>query len=68
VKFAVVAPLVSTPLHSAGSAKSSFSQSTEICSSRIANGELTQLNPIWSMALVNQSAARAAGVPPPITK
>jgi hypothetical protein len=68
VKFAVVAPVVSTPLQSAGSSKSCFSQSTEICSSRIANGELIQLNAIWSIALVNQSAASAAGVPPPITK
>ena len=42
--------------------------SSEISSSRIANGELTQLNAIWSIELVSQSAASAAGVPPPITK
>jgi hypothetical protein len=59
---------VSTPLQSSGRSKSSFSQSTEICSSRLANGELTQLNATWSSALVSQSAPRAAGVPPPITK
>jgi len=57
-----------TPLHSAGSPKSSFSQPTETCSSCIASGELTQLNAIWSSALASQSAASAAGVPPPITK
>ena len=68
VKFAIVAPLVKTPLHAAGSPNSSLSQSSEICSSRMANGELTQLKAIWSSALVSQSAARAAGVPPPITK
>ena len=46
VTFAIVAPLVSTPLHAAGSPNSSFSQPSAICSSRIANGELTQLNAI----------------------
>ena len=40
----------------------------EICSSRIANGELTQLNAIWSSAPLSQSAASDAGVPPPMTK
>jgi hypothetical protein len=51
-----------------GARKSAFSHSTEICSSRIANGELIQLNAIWSSAPASQSAASAAGVPPPITK
>ena len=66
--MAAVAPLVNTPLHAAGRPNSSFNQSTEICSSRIANGERTQLKAIWSTALVSHSAASAAGVPPPITK
>ena len=35
VKFAIVAPLVKTPLHAAGSPNSSLSQSSEICSSRM---------------------------------
>ncbi len=68
VKFADVAPLVKAPLHAGGSPNSSCSQATATCSSRIAKGELTQLNAIWSIALVHQSAASAAGVPPPITK
>ena len=68
MKFADVAPLVRAPLHAAGRPNSSCSHATATCSIRIANGELTQLNAIWSIALVHQSAASAAGVPPPITK
>ena len=68
MKFAVVAPVVSAPPHSAGSAKSSFSQPTATVSSRVASGEPTQLNAFWSSAVASQSAPSAAGVTPPVTK
>ena len=68
MKFADVAPVVSTPPHSAGSSKSSFSQSIATVSSRVASGEPTQLNAFWSSAVASQSAPRAAGVTPPVTK
>ena len=68
MKLAAVAPVVSAPPHSAGSAKSSFSQSSATVSRRVPSGEPTQLKAFWSSAVASQSAPSAAGVTPPVTK
>ena len=68
MRLAIVAPVVRTPPHSAGSSKSSFSQSTATRSSRVPSGEPTLLKAFWSSAVVSQSAPSAAGVTPPVTK
>ena len=67
-KLAIVAPVVSTPPHAAGSPKSSFNQSIDTCSSRPASGEETHAPGFWSSAVASQSAPSAAGVVPPSTK
>src|SRR5688500_3268869 len=59
MRLAVVAPVERAPPHSAGSSKSSFSQSTATRSSRVPSGEPTLLKAFWSSA---------AGVTPPVTK
>ena len=68
MKFAIVAPVVSTPPQLVGSRNSSFSQSRATRSAREPIGELTQLNEFWSNVEASQSAPRAAGVAPPVTK
>ena len=67
-KFAIVAPVVSTPPHAGGSPNSSFSHPTATCSSRPASGVATHAPEFWSSVEVSQSAPRAAGVVPPFTK
>ena len=68
MKLAAVAPVVSAPPQSAGSAKSSLSQSRATVSRRVPSGEPTQLKAFWSSAVASQSAPSAAGVTPPVTK
>src|SRR5437868_5035320 len=68
VKFDIVAPVVRTPPHEAGSSNRSFSHSIATCSTFEPSGELTHNPALLSMTDANQSAASAAGVDPPVTK
>src|SRR5438034_1103216 len=68
VKFDMVAPVVSTPPQRCGRLKRSFSQAIATCSSLEPSGELTHNAALLSRADVSQSAARATGVEPPVTK
>ncbi len=67
-KFAIVAPVVSVPLQSAGSSNRSRSHRIATSSSSAPYGELTAENEFWSSSDVSQSAPSAAGVVPPVTK
>jgi len=64
----MVAPVVSTPPHAAGSANRSLSQVIAISSRRVPSGDDSHANAFWSYVEVSQSAASAAGVPPPTTQ
>ncbi len=66
--LAIVAPVVRTPPHAAGSPNNSRSQASDSVSSRVPSGEDTQVLFIWSIAEAIQSAPSAAGVVPPVTK
>src|SRR5439155_16838945 len=68
VKLDMVAPVVSTPPQLRGRLKRSFSQAIATCSSLEPSGELTHNAALLSRADVSQSAARAEGVAPPVTK
>ena len=68
MKFAIVAPVVRTPPHSAGNRKSCFSQSRASSSHRVPIGDESHAEEIWSHVEVSTSAASAAGVPPPTTQ
>ncbi len=67
-KFAIVAPVVSTPPQVAGRPNSSFSQSIATCSSRPARGRRPTRPGSGRAPIVSQSAPSAAGVVPPSTK
>ena len=68
MKFAIVAPVVRTPPHDCGSPNSSFNQPSAIDSRCPPSGVATQAPGFWSHVEVSQSAPRAAGVVPPLTK
>ncbi len=68
VKVAIVAPVVYPTLTPAGSPNRSAIQAPATSSTTAAAGPITYSPAFWSQALVSQSAARAAGTPPPITK
>jgi hypothetical protein len=68
VKFAIVAPVVSTPPHVGGSRNRSRSHPTETDSSRAASGDASHAPAHWSIVAATHSAPIAAGVTPPITQ
>jgi hypothetical protein len=63
----VVAPVVNPALASAGSPRTSRTQRPAISSTTEAAGLEMYEKAFWSHALVNQSAASAAGSDPPTT-
>ena len=67
VNDAIVAPVVNPTLTPAGSPNSSASHAPAVSSATAAAGPITYRPAFWSQALVSQSAASAAGTPPPIT-
>ena len=67
VNDAIVAPVVNPTLTPAGRPNSSASHAPAISSATAAAGPMTYRPAFWSHALVSQSAASAAGTPPPIT-
>ena len=67
VNEAIVAPVVKPTLTPAGSPNSSASHPPATSSATAAAGPMTYSPAFWSQALVSQSAATAAGTPPPIT-
>jgi hypothetical protein len=67
VKLAIVAPVANPTLEPAGSPKMSISQLAAISSTTAAAGDRAYSPAFWSQVLVSQSAARAAGTPPPTT-
>ena len=68
VAFAIWAPVTSPTLAVAGRPSTSSSQPSTTSSTTAAAGEATYENPFWSHAAAIQSAARAAGSAPPVTK
>jgi hypothetical protein len=64
---AIVAPVTNPTLEPSGSPNSSRSHAAATSSATAAAGEIAYRPAFWSQALVSQSAASAAGTPPPIT-
>lgn len=66
-KLAMVAPLTRLPLNASGRPSRDFNCVT--AASSIAAAIVSWLSWLfWSVTLTSQSAATAAGVPPPVTK
>ena len=67
MKLAIVAPVVNPTLDPAGSPKTSTSHAAATSSATAAAGDSAYSPAFWSQVLVSQSAASAAGTPPPTT-
>ncbi len=67
MKLAIVAPVTNPTLVPVGSPSSSTNHAPATSSATAAAGEIAYIAPFWSQVPVIQSAARAAGIAPPIT-
>ena len=66
-KLAIVAPVTKPTLQPSGSPNRSSSHLVATSSTTAAAGDITNIAAFCSQALASQSAARAAGTPPPTT-